>query len=209
PVAAAGPLLPEIDPTGYRPKVEAGRASLRNQRATLIERESQLTLARLQYARQKNLMAGDATTAESLQAAEATLRSARAQIQALQAQIEQTESTLLADEANLNYAKIYASMAGVVVSISARPGQTLNTNQQAPAFLLIADLSSMTVQPHVSGADVSRLSPGMEAYFTTLGKRGKRWYGQLRKVEPTPTVTNNVVLYNALFDVPNEQRTLL
>src|SRR5690606_38084973 len=65
------------------------------------------------------------------------------------------------------------------------------------------------VQTQVSEADVSRLSPDMEAYFTTLGNRGKRWYGQLRKVEPTPTVTNNVVLYNALFDVPNEQRTLL
>src|SRR5690606_2043710 len=80
-VVTAGTLLAEIDPTVYRANVEARRASLRNQRATLIERESQLTLARLQYARQKNLMAGDATTAESLQAAEATLRSARAQIQ--------------------------------------------------------------------------------------------------------------------------------
>lgn len=208
-VVEAGTLLAEIDPTVYRANVDARRALLRNQRATLIDREAQLALAELQYTRQKNLLAGDATTTESVQAAEATARSARAQILALQAQIEQTESTLLADEANLNYAKIYASMAGVVVSISARQGQTLNTNQQAPIILRIADLSTMTVQTQVSEADVSRLSPDMEAYFTTLGNRGKRWYGQLRKVEPTPTVTNNVVLYNALFDVPNEQRNLL
>ena len=208
-VVEAGTLLAEIDPTVYRANVEARRALLRNQQATLLDRQAQLALAELQYKRQKNLMAGDATTTESVQAAEASLSSAKAQLQALQAQIEQTESTLLADEANLNYAKIYAPMAGVVVSISARQGQTLNTNQSAPIILRIADLSTMTVQTQVSEADVSRLSPNMEAYFTTLGNRGKRWYGQLRKLEPTPTVTNNVVLYNALFDVPNEQRNLL
>jgi macrolide-specific efflux system membrane fusion protein len=46
-------------------------------------------------------------------------------------------------------------------------------------------------------------------YFTTLGSQGRRWSGQLAKVEPTPTVTNNVVLYNALFDVPNHNRSLM
>lgn len=208
-VVTAGSLLAEIDPTVYRANVDARRASLRNQQATLLDREAQLVLAGLQYKRQQNLMEGDATTTESVQAAEATLSSAKAQLQALQAQIEQTQSTLLADEASLNYAKIYAPIAGVVVSITARQGQTLNANQQAPIILRIADLSTMTVQTQVSEADVSRLSPNMEAYFTTLGNRGKRWYGRLYKVEPTPTVTNNVVLYNALFDVPNTERRLL
>ena len=36
-------------------------------------------------------------------------------------------------------------MAGTVVSISAKQGQTLNANQQAPIILRIADLSTMTV----------------------------------------------------------------
>jgi macrolide-specific efflux system membrane fusion protein len=67
----------------------------------------------------------------------------------------------------------------------------------------------MTVQTQVSEADIGQLRPNMDAYFTTLGNRGRRWWGKLRKVEPTPTVTNNVVLYNALFDVVNDQRNLL
>ena len=41
-------------------------------------------------------------------------------------------------------------MAGTVVSLSARQGQTLNANQQAPIVLRIADLSVMTVQTQVS-----------------------------------------------------------
>jgi len=46
-------------------------------------------------------------------------------------------------------------------------------------------------------------------YFTTLGGQDYRWYSKLDRVEPTPQVTNNVVLYNALFDVPNEHGVLM
>ncbi|MDR0565382.1 MAG: efflux RND transporter periplasmic adaptor subunit [Azoarcus sp.] len=205
----AGDLLAEIDPTVYLSRVDASRAQLRNQRAQLKEREAQLALARIQFNRQKALMLEDATAEENLQTAEATLKSAEASLEALRAQIEQTESTLRGDEANLQYARVLSPMSGTVVSISARQGQTLNTNQQAPTILRVADLSVMTVRTQVSEADVGRLSPGMQAYFTTLGGQNKRWYGTLDQIEPTPTTTNNVVLYNALFDVPNPDGRLM
>ena len=205
----AGQLLAEIDPTVYRARVDASRAQLKNLRAQLKDREAQLALAQIQLRRQRALMAEDATTKESLQTAEASAQSAAAQLEALRAQIEQIESTLRADEANLQYARILSPMAGTVVSVTARQGQTLNTNQQAPVVMRIADLSTMTVQTQVSEADISRLKLGMEAYFTTLGGSGKRWHGTLEKIEPTPTVTNNVVLYNALFDVPNPDGRLM
>ena len=204
-----GELLAEIDPTVYRARVDASRAQLRNLRASVKDREAQLTLARIQLRRQQALMAADATTREGLQTAEANAQSAAAQLEALGAQIEQIESTLRADEANLQYARILSPMSGTVVSITARQGQTLNTNQQAPVILRVADLNTMTVQTQVSEADISRLQLGMEAYFTTLGGSGKRWHGKLEKIEPTPTVTNNVVLYNGLFDVPNPDGLLM
>lgn len=204
-----GQLLAEIEATVLQSKVDATRASLRNLRAQLRDREASVELARIQQRRQKNLMRLDATTEEELQKADAALRSAEAQIDALKAQIEQTESNLRADAANLEFTRIEAPMSGTVVSITARQGQTLNTNQQAPTILRIADLSTMTVQTQVSEADITRLRPGMTAYFTTLGGRGQRWSGELTRIEPTPTVTNNVVLYNALFDVPNPDGQLM
>lgn len=204
-----GELLAEIDPTVYLARVDGSRAQLRNLRAQRKERAAQVTLATIQLRRQQALIGEDATTREALQVAEATLESTRAQFEALQAQIEQIESTLRADEANLRYARILAPMNGTVVSISARQGQTLNTNQLAPVILRVADLSTMTVQTQVSEADISRLQLGMTAYFTTLGSRGQRWQGTLAQIEPTPTITNNVVLYNALFDVANADRRLM
>jgi macrolide-specific efflux system membrane fusion protein len=116
---------------------------------------------------------------------------------------------LRGDQANLEYTKIYAPMAGTVVTQTAKQGQTLNANQAAPIVVRVADLSTMTVQTQVSEADISRLKVGMPVYFTTLGDGGKRWHGTLRQVNPTPDVVNNVVLYNALFDVPNAEGALM
>jgi macrolide-specific efflux system membrane fusion protein len=205
----SGDLLAEIDPIVLLATLDARRASLRNQQATLMDKEASLALADLQLTRQRNLMKEDATTTDALQQAEASVKSGRAQIEAVKAQIAQTQSQMRADDANLNYTKIYAPMTGTVVSITARQGQTLNANQSAPIILRVADLTTMTVQTQVSEAEVAKLRQGMEVYFTTLGGQGRRWYGELRKVEPTPTVTNNVVLYNALFDVLNTNNQLL
>ncbi|HWV15399.1 MAG TPA: efflux RND transporter periplasmic adaptor subunit [Cellvibrio sp.] len=205
----AGDLLAEIDATVYKAKVDGIRAQLLNQKAQLQDKQAQLTLAQIRFERQKNLQADDATTKESVQTAEATLRSAQAQLQSLEAQIKQTDSSLRAEEANLEYARIYAPIDGTVVTLTSRQGQTLNANQQAPTIMRIADLTSMTVQTQVSEADIGKLKIDMPVYFTTLGNAEQRWYGKLNRIEPTPTVTNNVVLYNALFDVPNDNRVLM
>jgi macrolide-specific efflux system membrane fusion protein len=202
-------LLAEIDPTVYVSRVEASRAQLLNQRAQLADKQAQLTLAQQQFQRQTNLARANATSREAVDSAEAALRSAAAQVEALKAQIQQTESTLKGDEANLGYTKIYAPMSGTIVSQTARRGQTLNASQQAPIIYRIADLSTMTVWTQVSEADVAKLRLGMEAYFTTLGQPDRRWTGTLKQILPTPEILNNVVLYNALFDVPNPTNELM
>ncbi|MCZ7564646.1 MAG: efflux RND transporter periplasmic adaptor subunit [Burkholderiales bacterium] len=204
-----GDLLAEIDPTVYRARVDADTAQLANLRAQLADREAQRVLAGQQFERQQSLAREDATSDEAVQTAAAALRSATAQIEALRAQIRQVESQLRGNEANLGFTKIYAPMAGTVVSQTAKQGQTLNANQQAPIILRIADLSTMTVQTQVSEADVAKLRVGMDVYFTTLGAEGRRYYGKLRQINPTPQTVNNVVLYDALFDVPNPAGELM
>ncbi|MBN2816796.1 MAG: efflux RND transporter periplasmic adaptor subunit [Campylobacterales bacterium] len=203
-----GELLAEIDVTLFMAKVDQQRAQLRYQEASLQDKEAQNALAQINFDRQKNLYEHNATSLELLQSAEFSLQSSNAQIAMLKAQIEQTQSSLRADEANLEFTRIYAPMDGTVVSLSAKQGQTLNANQQAPIILQIADLNTMRVKAEVSEADVTKLRLGMDLYFKTIGKE-KRWYAKLQKVEPTPTVTNNVVLYNALFDANNSSKTLM
>jgi macrolide-specific efflux system membrane fusion protein len=204
-----GQLLAEIDSSVMAAKVDADSAQLQNYQAQLAEKQSQLALAQLQAERQSRLMKDNATSQDALDSAEAAAKTAAAQVKSVQAQIQQSESSLKADKATLSYSKIFAPMTGTVSAIPAKQGQTLNANQQAPLILTIADLSTMTVFTQVSEADVPKLRLGMDAYFTTLGNGNRRYTGKLRQILPTPTVTNNVVLYTALFDVANPNKQLM
>jgi macrolide-specific efflux system membrane fusion protein len=204
-----GQLLAEIDAEQAAARVDADRATLRAQNAMLAQQQAALDKVVRDRDRQRRLFADGAVTAEIVQNAETNVRVAQAQVSTLKAQIDQAEANLRVEEASLRQTRIYAPMAGAVVSLSVSEGQTLNATQQAPVLMRIADLSTMTVQAQVSEADVARLRVGMPVYFTTLGGNGTRWRSTVRKVEPTPTVSNNVVLYNALFDVPNPDMKLL
>jgi macrolide-specific efflux system membrane fusion protein len=207
-IVKKGDLLAEIDTTVLETKVESSKAELAYQKAQLKDREAKLTLAKLAYERQKELFSLDATSRESYESAEANFLSAEASIEMITAQIAQTESMLKENRANLGYAKIYAPMSGTISSISVKKGQTLNANQNTPTILQIADLSTVTIEAEVSEADVTKLQKGMEVYFKTLGSQNV-WRTKLLKIEPTPTVTNNVVLYKAIFDVENGSGELM
>jgi macrolide-specific efflux system membrane fusion protein len=208
-VVEEGDLLAEIDAEQSAARVEASLAQLRSLDAQLEQRRLALVKAERDQKRLRALVAEDAATVETLENAETEAASMKAQMAQLRAQIDQLRATTRVEEANLKFTRIYAPMSGTVVSIAAKKGQTLNTNQSAPTLMRIADLTVMNVETQVSEADVGKLSVGMDAYFTTLGEQGRRWYGKLIKIEPTPTVTNNVVLYNALFEVPNERGALM
>jgi macrolide-specific efflux system membrane fusion protein len=203
-----GDLLAEIDKTVLEAKVESSKAELAYQIAQLQDKEAKLTLSKLAYERQKELLASDATSKEAYESAEASFLSAEAGIVMIKAQIAQTESSLKENKANLEYTKIYAPMSGTVSSVSVKQGQTLNANQNTPTILQIADLSTVTIESDVSEADVTKLKKGMEVYFKTFGSSNV-WRTNLLKVEPTPKVNNNVVLYKAIFDVNNTSGDLM
>jgi len=193
-----GQLLAKIDAKVYEAKVDALKAQLKAQQYQLEDKESQMRLAKLNFERLERLYKQNATSLESVQNGEQAYKTSQSAFEALKAQIEQNESTLKAEQTNLEYATIYAPMSGTVVSIKAKKGQTINANQQTPTILTIANLSTMTIRADVSEFDITSLSEGMSLYFKTMGSEQK-WYSKLDKIEPTPKITNNVVLYNALF----------
>jgi macrolide-specific efflux system membrane fusion protein len=197
-----------IDPAQLQAKVDAGRAGLRQLRAQLQEKLAQAQLAETQHERNKMLMAREFIAPMALQTSVAAVASARSQVGALQAQIEQGQAQLTGDEAALRTARILAPMAGSVVSIQVREGQTVVASQSAPVLMRIADLSRMTVWAQVSEADVPAIRVGMPAEFSTIGLPERRWRGAVRQIMPTPELVNSVVLYNVLFDVDNPDGAL-
>ncbi|KRP67752.1 efflux RND transporter periplasmic adaptor subunit [Pseudomonas orientalis] len=222
-----GQLLVEIDPSTQKAKLDASRYAIENLQAQLQEQKAQHALARQKYQRQQRLSAGNATREEDVQTAMAELSATQARVDMFQAQIRQAQASLRSDEAELGYTRIYAPMAGTVVAVDARVGQTLNAQQQTPLILRIAKLSPMTVWAEVSEADIGHVKPGMSAYFTTLSGGSRRWTSTVRQILPIPpkplnetqgsgspssagkSGTGRVVLYTVLLDVDNADNALM
>lgn len=204
-----GAVVAEIDTAVLSAKVDAGQATLQSLGAQIEEKKAQLALASRQHQRNATMFAQDAVSRDALDTTKAATQVTSAQVASLKAQRQQTAATLRIDQTNLAYAKVHAPMAGTVVTLTARQGQTLNTNQQAPILMRLARLDTMTVVTQVSEADVVRLAPGTDVYFNTLGRPDRRWTAKVRQILPTPETLNNVVLYNVLFDVDNADRQLM
>ncbi|MFI8479496.1 efflux RND transporter periplasmic adaptor subunit [Pseudomonas sp. NPDC078700] len=211
-----GQLLAEIDASLHQATVEADRAALEGLRAQLEAQQAQYLLAQQQHQRQQRLAQAQATRDEDVQIAAAGLSTAQAQIKQLRAQIAESQARLKGNEAQLSYTKLYAPIAGTVLGVDVKQGQTLNATYQTPTVLRIADLSAMTAWTKVSEADIRQLKTGIGLYFTTLGGDGRRWHAKIRQILPSPQVAapnsaeagapapaTKAVQYTVLFDVDN------
>ncbi len=222
-VVTQGQLLAEIDSLTQQNALRNAEAALETKRAQRAAQVATLKQADQDFKRQKQMLALDASSRQDYEAAEATLGTVRAQIAALDAEIKQASITMDTAKVNLGYTQITAPMDGTVVAVIAQEGQTLNANQQAPTIIKLAQLDTLTVKAQISEADVIRVQPGQEVYFTILGEPDKRHYGKLRSVEPAPesiatetssssssssSSTSSAIYYNGLFDVPNPEGIL-
>ncbi len=191
---SASQLIAEIDPRVYESRLEETQAQVKALRA-------QLDLAKQQHARNAQLVEAQAVSKDAFETTLANMKN-------LEAQIEQATSQLNEAKTNLGYTKIYAPIAGTVVSQTTKVGQTLNANQTAPTVVEVANLDTMTVRAQVAEADVGKVTPNMPVYFTTLGS-DTRWQTVVGQVIPSPEVVNDVVLYNVLADIANTDRSLM
>ena len=219
----AGQLIAEIDALAQQNALRNAQAQVQAVAAQLRAEQATVTQAGLAQQRQAALVAASAGAPADLEVAQGTLAASRARIDALQAQSRQAIIAASTAALNLSYTRVVAPMDGVVVAIVTEQGQTVNANQSAPTIVKLARLDTMTVKAQISEADVTRVRPGMPVYFSLLGDPAQRFDATLRTVEPgTTTLAASVdgaampgatsgagaIYYNAIFEVPNDARTL-
>jgi macrolide-specific efflux system membrane fusion protein len=218
-----GDLIAEIDATTQRNAVLNAQAALDQVTAQRAVQQATLRQAELEFARQKEMLAAEATSRAEFDTAEAQLKTARAQVKSYDAQIQGRQTELGTANANLAYTRITAPMDGTVVAVVAEEGRTVNANQTAPTIVMLARLDLVTVNAEVSEADVVKIKAGMPVYFTTLGDPERKYHATLRQINPAPSSiasdssstsssssssASSAVYYNALFDVENPDGTL-
>lgn len=214
-----GQLIAQIDSETQQNTFKNTAASIRNLQAQRLQQQANLEEKQLEYNRQKEMLAQDATSKATYETAQASYKTAIAQVKAIDAQIEQAELTQDTAKTSLGYTRIIAPMDGTIVAIVTEEGQTVNANQSTPTIVKLAQLQNMTIKAQVSEADIMKVEKGQAVYFTTLGDNTKR-YATLRQIEPAPdsittdsttttsTTSSTAIYYNALFDVPNEDGKL-
>lgn len=193
-----GQLIAQIDSTTQENSLKTSDANIKNLEAQRLQQVASLNEKQLEYRRQQQMYAQDATPRADLESAEASYKTAQAQIKALDAQIESAKVTKSTAQTNIGYTRIVAPTDGTVVAIVTEEGQTVNANQSAPTIVKIAKLQNMTIKAQVSEADIMKVEKGQQVYFTTLGDETKR-YATLRQIEPAPdSISSEINKYNKL-----------
>jgi len=228
----AGDLIAEIDSLTQQNTLRTNEASLRSVRAQRDEKVATLALAEANLARQQVTLAQKASSRADYDSAEATMKQTQAQIARLDAEIVEAEVGIETARVNLGYTKITAPIDGTVLSIVTQQGQTVNAVQSAPTIVVLGQVDTMTVRVEISEADVVRVRPGQNVYFTILGDPDRRYEATLGTIEPAPesiksdssfsssttttsssstssSSTSSAIYYNGVFDIANPDGRLM
>lgn len=204
-----GDLLVSLDPELARSDVAQAEATLAQQRALIDSRNVDLTTLRKELARQRRLMAGDATTGVDLERAEAEVAKLEAELRGAAATAQRLEAELAKGKLRLSYTSITAPMDGTVVNLPVQEGQTVIAIQITPVMVTLANMDEITVRARVPEADIAAIQVGQVARFITLSGEAQRYEGKVRVIQPVPERAGNAVFYNVLFEVDNKARKLL
>jgi HlyD family secretion protein len=204
-----GQTIAQIDPLLFKAAVEQARANFAAARGNLEKSQAQAIDAQKQLERTRALAEEQLVSIAERDTTEANARAAAAQVRANQGAREQAAAALYQAEINLDYTTIVSPIDGVVVSRNVDVGQTVAATFQSPTLFLIAqDLRQMQVDTNVAEADVGRLSRGMAATFTVDAYPNDIFGGTIRQVRKNPQILQNVVTYDAVIDVKNDDLRL-
>jgi HlyD family secretion protein len=141
--------------------------------------------------------------------ANATVQVSQNQAAAAQAQIAVDAAQAGQAEYNLARTVITSPIDGIVVARDVSVGQTVAASLQTPTLFVIASsLKDMEVDVSVDEADVGQLRAGQTAYLTVPAYPNVEFKGTVKQVRVNPTTVQNVVTYDAVVYVHDEQERL-
>ena len=191
----AGQVVAQIDPSNYQATVTQAEGDLANAKAAL-------ELAQIQLKRSEDLRAKDSTPQASLDQAIATVHQA-------EATVKTKDGSLALARANLEHCSIISPVDGIVISRNVDVGQTVAASLNAPVVFVIAnDLAKMQIDTNVSEGDVGNIQEGQDVDFMVDAFPYTTFHGKVRQVRNAAISVQNVVTYDAVIDVQNDDLKL-
>ena len=189
-------VIAEIDPTTYRMNLMRMEADVANARANL-------NLAQVQANRSSVLYSNKLISGSDFDVTQAQLQIAQAQVQSAEAQRENVK-------VDLSHCTIFAPVDGVVISRNVDVGQTVAASFNTPTLFSIAnDLSKMQIDALVSEADIGGVAVGQKVNFTVDAYPYRTFGGNLKQIRYGAITNQNVINYDCVIGVGNEDLKLL
>ncbi|MEN3337527.1 MAG: HlyD family secretion protein [Acidobacteriota bacterium] len=208
-IVKKGQVIARLDPTLLQTNIEQQRANVTRSEADLDRLKVGLADAQQKLDRSKALFEKNLLPRTDLDTAQVNVQSAQAQIKSAEAALVQAKSQLNTAEVNLAHTVITAPIDGIVISRAVEPGQTVNAGMSAPTlYVLAADLTKMQVNANIDEADVGRMRPGQVVTFRVDAFPNDTFTGSVEQVRLQPTTVQNVVTYQTVIAVPNQQLKL-
>jgi HlyD family secretion protein len=190
----AGDVLCQLDPATY----EANYAQSEAERASA---EAERELQKRTLERKQLLLKQDFFAKADFDKAVADLARAEAQLQLADARLKKAK-------VDLDRCTIFAPIDGVIVDRTAEIGQTIAASFNAPKlFVLANDLTKMQINAKVSEADIGQVALGQKVEFTVDAYEDK-FVGEVVQVRNSPIAEENVVNYDAIIAVTNNELKL-
>ena len=205
----AGQVIARLDPEVFESAVSQAQARLGSAKAELTRARAVARNATAQHTRTVGLVEVGVVAAADVDTALADARSAESQVIAAKAKVTEAEAALEQARTSLAQATITSPIDGIVISRSVDPGQTVAASLSAPILFVIAgDLRDMEVHTSVAESDVGQLRPGMAVEFSVDAFPEKTFTGTVKQVRYEAQNVSNVISYDAVVSVRNEELLL-
>jgi HlyD family secretion protein len=204
-----GQVVARLDASVLQAQVEQAQATVARLAADVERSRIQVDDAEVKFRRAKELFARGLIPATDVENAETTARQAQASLKAAQAQVVQSQASLNQTRVNVSHTVIRAPVDGIVISRNVDVGQTVAASMSAPVLFEIAkDLTAMQVSASIDEADIGRIEHGQRVTFKVDAYPKDTFIGTVSQVRLNPVVSQNVVSYVTIIDVPNPELKL-
>lgn len=213
-----GDVLATIDSMTQNNSLEEAKSKLKSYEAQRKSAKVKLQVAQSKFNRLSNLYKINSISQDEYESAKENLEIAKANIAEYDELIAQASISVKTAETNLSYTTITSPIDGVVISIPVSEGQTVNSNQNTPTIVQVADLKKMLVKAEIAEGDVTKIESGMNVNVSSLANPDIKFNSKIESVdlatstltddEYSESVSNNSAVYyyaNILLDNENNK----
>ncbi|MDP3580919.1 MAG: efflux RND transporter periplasmic adaptor subunit, partial [Ignavibacteria bacterium] len=131
-------------------------------------------------------------------------------VESSQASLQSAETAVERSKTNLDYAYIYAPIAGKIINRTVEQGQTVAASFSSPTLFSIAeDLASMRILANVDESDIGQIKEGQKVKFTVQTYTDKIFEGEVTQIRLHSNTLSNVVNYTVVISADNKEQYLL